>query len=81
MISPSADGGCPPPPPPPPQAVDSDLLTDICDVNIRRVSARPLPFRMLLMRCMTFPEAVEDCCCNCLDPLAAVSPGIEGRDW
>ena len=50
LISPSADGSCPPPPP---QAVDSDLLTDICDVNILRVSALPLPLRMLLIRCMT----------------------------
>ena len=50
-ISPSADGGCPPPPP---QAVDSDLLTDIWDVNILRVRALPLPlFRMLFIRCMT----------------------------
>ena len=49
-ISPSADGGCPPPP----QAVDSDLLTDIWDVNILRVRALPLPlFRMLFIRCMT----------------------------
>ena len=52
-ISPSADGGCPPPPLP--QAVDSDLLTDIWDVNILRVRALPLPlFRMLFIRCMTW---------------------------
>ena len=48
-VSPSADGCCPPP-----QAVDSDLLTDIWDVNILRVRALPLPlFRMLFIRCMT----------------------------
>ena len=53
-ISPSAEGGCPPPPPPP-QAVDSDLLTDIWEVNILRVRALPLPlFRMLFIRCMTW---------------------------
>ena len=50
------------------------------------MSALPLPFRMLLIRCMTLPEAeaVEDCCCSCLAPLAAPPgdvSGMEGRDW